>query len=65
MVRCQIVCLCGGTVTHLVDGIYYYLTKDIEIIFRGRCDVCGEEVQVTRNIQTLMLMCPMEDRGAN
>ena len=55
---CQVRCSCGGFVETLQEGVYYILTEDYKIIFRGICNQCGSGVRVERDILSLMVMCP-------
>ena len=68
-IACIIKCECGGDVEVLPreDGhhIYYVLTSDLTIIFRGTCSQCHEGVRVEREIQTLLMMCPTLSGQAN
>lgn len=60
-VACQIVCKCGGIVDRLDDGIYYILTEDKQITFRGYCNRCHQLVRVTKAILAMYLMAPGND----
>lgn len=66
-VACMIKCRCGGDVESLPyeegNHIYYVLTSDRTIVFRGRCSQCREGVRVERDIQTLLLMCPIQGQA--
>lgn len=66
-IGCRIMCQCGGNVDRLPDdGIYYVLTEDNTIIWRGICGTCGEAVRVERDIVELIMMCPTkENKRAN
>lgn len=57
-VACSLKCECGGTVSELVDNVMYILTEDHQIIFRGACPNCGQNTQVTRDILSLVMLCP-------
>lgn len=66
---CKIMCKSCG-VGHVVrlpdDGIYYVLTDDNTIIWRGICGHCEEGVSVERSIVELLMMCPTKtDTKAN
>lgn len=65
MFACMLKCTCGGTVESLVDQIYYILTEDNCIIFRGVCNTCGENAQVKRDILSLIFLCPKGDKKGN
>ena len=63
-VACLLMCKCGGHVEVLPeDGVYYVLTAEKTIIFRGRCGNCFEGVRVEKPILELMLYCPIEGRA--
>lgn len=55
MFACMLKCTCGGTVESLVDQIYYILTEDNCIIFRGVCNTCGENAQVKKGYSVAYL----------
>lgn len=58
-VACKIMCSCGGTATKLPeDGVYYVLTDENTILFRGFCNACGEGVRVEKPIAELFFHCP-------
>lgn len=58
-IACRINCKCGGLVIRLdEDGIYYILTDQHTIIFRGICNECGRMVNVEKHILALYLNAP-------
>lgn len=61
MVGCRVQCKCGGHVELLDEGVYYILTENHTIIFRGVCNTCGDGVRVERDILSLMLSCPNKE----
>lgn len=66
IVGCAIRCRCGGVVDRLMeDEAYYLVTENFTIIFRGYCNICDEAVSVERDIQSLLLLCPTENKRAN
>lgn len=65
MIACGLRCSCGGSVEMLIDKIYYILTEDHEIIFRGVGSNCKDNVQVKRDILSLLLICPNGDKKGN
>lgn len=57
--KCIIKCRCGGHIQVLPeDGVYYTLTEEKTIIFRGYCIKCQELVQLQQSILELLLHCP-------
>jgi hypothetical protein len=65
-VSCKLFCQCGGHIQHLPDdGVYYVLTEEHTIIFRGMCNQCGGGVRVERPILSLMVRCPSDAQRAN
>lgn len=61
-IACIVKCSCGGKVEYLNDGVFYILTERNTVIFQGTCSSCLELVKVEREIATLFLMCPTEER---
>lgn len=66
-VACMIACPCGGEVVQLPyehgHHVYYQLTERSTIIFSGICSDCGDGVKVERDILSLVLHCPTDQRG--
>lgn len=65
MLGCSLRCECGGVVESLSEQVLYILTENHTVIFRGVCSECCEITQVERDIMSLLLMCPNEDKKGN